>query len=82
MEKTWQLQEARNHFSEVVERAMTAGPQIVSRHGKPAVVVPSCEAYDRLTDRSESLVAFLRASPLRGHDLERQRDLPAGSRPA
>lgn len=82
MEKPWQLQEAQNRFSEVVERALTEGPQIVSRHGKPAVVVLSCEAYDRLTHGSESLVAFLRKSPLRGLDLERQRDLPAGSRPA
>lgn len=45
----WQLQEAKNRFSELVEAALHKGPQEVTRHGKPAVVVVSKEEYDRLT---------------------------------
>ena len=76
MEKTWQLQEAKNRFSEVVERALCEGPQEVSRHGKKAVVVVACEEFERMQRGSDSLVDFLRKSPLRGLDLERARDLP------
>jgi len=46
---TWQLQHAKNRFSELVEAALRKGPQEVTRHGKPAVVVVSKEEYDRLT---------------------------------
>tara|TARA_R110001592_G_scaffold50524_11_gene156126 strand:- start:148 stop:393 length:246 start_codon:yes stop_codon:yes gene_type:complete len=76
MEKTWQLQEAKNRFSEVVDRALKEGPQEVSRHGKKAVVVVSCEDYERLQRGPDSLVEFFRKSPLRGLELERPRDLP------
>ncbi|MER5999993.1 type II toxin-antitoxin system prevent-host-death family antitoxin [Nonomuraea angiospora] len=30
----WQLQEAKQHFSEVVRKAHDKGPQIVTKHGK------------------------------------------------
>ncbi|MGE0423611.1 MAG: type II toxin-antitoxin system Phd/YefM family antitoxin [Reyranellaceae bacterium] len=46
---TWQLQHAKNRFSELVEAALRKGPQEVTRHGKPAVVVVSKQEYDRLT---------------------------------
>lgn len=45
----WQLQHAKNRFSELVEAALRKGPQEVTRHGKPAVVVVAKEEYDRLT---------------------------------
>ena len=44
----WQLQEAKNRFSEVVKRAQSEGPQTVTVHGKPAAVVLSAEAYAAL----------------------------------
>ena len=36
MARTWQLQEAKSRFSEVVNEAIEHGPQIVSRHGEEA----------------------------------------------
>jgi antitoxin Phd len=39
MGKTWALQDAKNRFSEVVDRAMEDGPQLVTRHGREAVVM-------------------------------------------
>ena len=75
---TWQLQEAKNKFSEVVERARTRGPQVVTRRGKEAVVVVSVEEFERLSRPRESLVEFMGRSPLRKVklDLERVRDEP------
>lgn len=40
------------------------GPQTVTVHGKPAVVVHSTEAYQRLSGTHESLAAFMQRSPL------------------
>ncbi len=78
MNNIWQLQDAKNKFSEVVELALAHGVQIVTRRGKKAVVVLPFEEYERLTQRSSSLVEFLLASPLAGADLpiERDKDLP------
>ncbi|MEO1494488.1 MAG: type II toxin-antitoxin system Phd/YefM family antitoxin [Pseudomonadota bacterium] len=44
----WTLQDAKNRFSAVVDAALAGTPQAVSRRGRPAVVVVSAEAYDRL----------------------------------
>jgi antitoxin Phd len=45
---TWSLQDAKNRFSSVVEAASHGEPQIVTKHGKPAVVVVPAAEYDRL----------------------------------
>jgi len=44
----WTLQDAKNKFSAVVEKAMAGSPQEVTRRGKPAVVVLSSDEYNRL----------------------------------
>jgi len=48
----WQLQEAKQRFSRVVDEACESGPQIVTRHGREVVVVLSIEEYRRLTGGS------------------------------
>jgi antitoxin Phd len=60
---SWQLQSAKQHFSELVERARRDGPQMVTKHGKEAVVVVSAEDYRRLRGGAPSLVEFIRAAP-------------------
>ena len=78
MSRTWQLQEAKDQFSTVVDRALTDGIQFVTRHGKPAVVVVSVEEFRKLRPPRQPISRFLARSPL--HDLggapRRQRDLP------
>jgi prevent-host-death family protein len=61
----------------VVDRAQT-GPQTITRNGKPSAVIVSAEEWARKTVRKGTLAEFLLASPLRGADLdlERQRDTP------
>ena len=46
--KTWQVQDAKQRFSELVQRALDEGPQVVTRRGKEAVVVVSADTYRRL----------------------------------
>jgi len=43
MRRTWQLQEAKNKFSKLVDDAINDGPQTVTRHGRNVVVVLSMD---------------------------------------
>jgi len=42
---TWALQDAKSKFSAVAEDAWRGNPQVVTRRGKPLVVVISYELY-------------------------------------
>jgi antitoxin Phd len=78
MNNIWQLQDAKSKFSEVVERALAQGVQIVTRRGKKAVVVMPFEEYEMLTHRGGSLAQFLLSSPLAVSELsvERNKSVP------
>jgi len=71
---TWQLQEAKNKLSEVIENALSRGPQIITRRGVEVAVVLSYEEYSRLRRPQPDLVEFFRSSPLVGADVEIERD--------
>ncbi len=47
----WQLQEAKQRFSELVRRAEKEGPQVVTRHGEEVVVVVPAAEYRRMSER-------------------------------
>jgi prevent-host-death family protein len=74
MTKLWQLQEAKNKFSQVVDEALVKGPQVVTRRGEEVVVIISTEEYDRLKKSQSSLTDFFRQSPLVGVELDLKRD--------
>ena len=76
--KKWKLQDAKNHFSEVVECAIHEGPQEVTKRGEDAVVILSFTTYMELSKPKENLVSFFRNSPFYGVelDLERSKDIP------
>ena len=74
MDKTWQLHDAKNKFSEVVDCAITQGAQIVTRRGKKAVVIMAFEEYKHLKQQNGSLAQFLLASPLPGSELNIERN--------
>jgi antitoxin Phd len=73
-ETTWQLQEAKNRFSEVVNKALEEGPQTVTRHGEEIVVILSKADYNRLVKSKTNLLEFFRQSPLVGTELDLGRD--------
>lgn len=50
-ERIWQLQDAKNKFSELVERAAEGEPQVVTKRGKRAAVLVSAAEYARLKGR-------------------------------
>lgn len=76
--QTWQLQNAKARFSEVVKMAADDGPQEITVHGQPVAVVVSRKLFDRLSGNQSSLIDFMQQSPLYGLDdvsLERDKSL-------
>ena len=66
MSAPWPLQKAKNEFSRVVDRALSEGPQTVTRHGKPVAVVSAIAgARGRTGNRAatKALLALLRSCP-------------------
>lgn len=59
----WSLQDAKNQFSKVVQKARRDGPQIVTLRGERAAVVLSAADYDALRAHRPSLVDDLLAGP-------------------
>ncbi len=72
--KKWQLQEAKNRFSEVVRKASEEGPQTVTKHGKDSVVVLSAEDYRKLKQPKTPLVEFFQKSPLSKIEIDLKRE--------
>lgn len=76
MNTVWQMQEAKNKLSEVVDRALSEGPQFLTRWGKNSAVVISYPDYEKLRASQDKLSEFFQASPLAGIKLERDKSLP------
>lgn len=73
----WQVQEAKQHLSEVIRLAQE-DPQMITYRGEPKAWIISDQEYHRLTGQKESIVEFFQRSPHRDIELkiERRKDLP------
>lgn len=78
MIRPWPMQEAKNRLSELVDRALAEGPQLISRRGTDTVVVLSIEEFKRLRGQGTNLVEFFAASPLAEVELDMARDKDTG----
>jgi prevent-host-death family protein len=74
MDRHWQLQEAKQRFSELIRSVETEGPQVATRHGEEVAVVVGTGEYRRLRGGAEDFKAFLRGAP----DLDLEISRPAG----
>ena len=74
MKRVWQLQEAKNKFSEVVGEALSNGPQVITRRGVQAVIVLSYDEYRKLMGSQKKLSEFFRQSALVGLGLDLAHD--------
>jgi prevent-host-death family protein len=71
--QSWTVAEAKAKFSEIIERAMSEGPQTITRNGHTAAVVVGAEEWQRKTKRAGNLAEFFAGSPLRGSNLKVRR---------
>lgn len=71
---TWQIQEAKNKLSELIERALAEGPQVITRHGVEVVVVVPFARYRKMTEPKARMGQLLLNSPLRDSGIVIERD--------
>lgn len=71
--KEWTVALAKAKFSEVIAKAQTDGPQVITRSGRRAAVVVAVEEWERKTKRKGSLAEFFAASPLPASGLKIRR---------
>ena len=71
----WPLRDARNRFSALVNAALGGETQLVTRRGRPVVVVLAVDEYERLRQLEEAdtptLGGLLLEIPQDDHDFER-----------
>ncbi len=71
----WLIQDAKAHFSEVIDRACREGPQTITRHGAERAVILSIEDYRALIAGKPDFRAHLLGGPkVEDFPIERQRD--------
>ncbi|MBA3372564.1 MAG: type II toxin-antitoxin system Phd/YefM family antitoxin [Actinomycetota bacterium] len=72
----WQLQEAKQRFSELVRRAIADGPQVVTRRGEAVAVVVGAGDFRELRGDLPDFKDFLLAGPdLDALEIERPADV-------
>ena len=76
MSSTWQLQDAKNRLSEVIDKALNQGPQLITRRGEKAVVIIAYVEYEKMRKSQGKLSEFFRSSPLAEIELERDKSMP------
>ena len=59
----WQIQEAKQRFSEMIRAVTTDGPQVITRHGEDVAVVVDIGEYRRLTRPAADLASILLGGP-------------------
>ncbi|WP_020494458.1 type II toxin-antitoxin system prevent-host-death family antitoxin [Verrucomicrobium sp. 3C] len=63
--EAWSVSKAKAKLSEGIQRALSDGPQTITRKGRKAVVVVSAEEWERKTRRTGNLAEFFAESLLR-----------------
>ena len=71
---TWQIQEAKNRFSELIDKTLSEGPQLVTKHGTEVAVVMPISEFRKLISPKQRLGDFLLDSPLRNSELVIERN--------
>jgi prevent-host-death family protein len=73
----WQVQDAKQRFSELIRTAHLDGPQVVTRHGEEIAVVIDIAEYRRLKGETSEFKDYLRSGPgFDDLDLDRTGELP------
>lgn len=73
----WQVQEAKTRFSELIDRAVSEGPQTITRHGAERAVVLSIEDFRALERLKPDFKAHLLGGP-KVDDFDVPRDSDVG----
>lgn len=70
---TWQIQEAKAHFSKLINSLEVRGVQKITKQGEEVAVVMSKKEYDKLVRPKTTLIEFFENSPLSEMDIDVER---------
>ncbi len=73
--RTWQVQTAKQRFSEVLRAAQAGEPQFITKHGTPVAAIIDFEDYRAMSDPKLPFSRFLVES-LAGVGLDAELELP------
>jgi prevent-host-death family protein len=59
----WQIQDAKQRFSEMIRAVTSQGPQVITRHGEDVAIVIEIGEYHRLTRGAVDLASILLGGP-------------------
>jgi prevent-host-death family protein len=59
----WQIQDAKQRFSEMIRAVTSRGPQVITRHGEDVAVVVEISEYRRLARPPVDLAGILLGGP-------------------
>ncbi len=75
----WQLQTAKNRFSELVRAAQRGKPQLITRNGEPVVYVVDYTQYrEQMHTQEHDKKSILLARPHKDIELSIDRDVDYG----
>jgi antitoxin Phd len=74
--RNWPVQDAKNQLSHVIELARSEGPQTITRHGRPVVIVVAAEEFKKSQAQKETPLEFFRRLKGTRLSLKRRKDLP------
>ena len=63
MSKTWQVQDAKARFSELIETSLAEGPQIVTKRGVETAVLVAIDEWRRMEQRARPELKELLLAP-------------------
>ena len=72
--KTWQLQEAKAQFSELINEVVKGKRQTITKNGRPVAVILSLEEFEKFKQPPNTFTDFLAESPFSDRDLDLSRD--------
>lgn len=60
---SWQIQEAKSKFSELIEVAMSKGPQKITKRGEEIAVILSKKDYEKLQNSNRGFLEEILNAP-------------------
>jgi prevent-host-death family protein len=69
----WQVQDAKQRFSEVLRAAEAGEPQIVTKHGEEVAVLIDIAEYRRLRGETVDFMHYLQSGPVVDGELDIER---------
>ena len=71
--KPLQLQQAKEQFCSVADKAANGKPQLVTKHGRPHVWIVGADEWQKTKPKKRTLLEALRSCPVPSDDLDLRR---------